>query len=848
MNCKPWLPLAVAALSLGGCSSDHSSAPPPVEMPPPPVVQSATMSGSVDDAFVVNATVTAYEVSAAGAKLMCVPAAAGGCTTATTDSNGTYTITISGYSGPVLLQATGGTYTDTVTGQTVSIPAALTLSVLEPAVAAGSTYTDQLTGLTTMIANQALSMMSQGQSATAAVNAATTAVDNLFGVQNPAVTALLNLAEANCGTAATDQAKFDASLILAGIAQLASQFNVTSADLNNALILDYTANGGVLKGTLPGGTAIPVGSQAVPLSTIEGSSFGVSLYQAIKTYAASVANACAASESPTQAAALAEASAESASQQCADAYYCYLVNINYSGPPGVILGFGATLECPGNSSIGVANGFASGVNVQGTGALSDQALSAAMTSGPNFGNFVDSCPAATPTTTVSFSAFANILQSPANQGVTCTFSGPVSFTSSDGGYHNTATTVETVVCTLPSNTYTVGGTVSGLGSGDSVTVSDSVNGDSAVVSADGPFTLAAQLGNGAAYNVLAASSNSQQCTVTGGSGTIAGSNVTGVMVACSTSGGGTAPSVYIIDSTSTLFAFDANGTELAHAALSTPVNDLNGGGITTDANNVYVTVGATANGPLNRTPGAVLAFNKTTLAPVTLAAGSFSNVNTPRGIAFDANNSQFYIGNGGSNVTVYDASGTYLSAITANVYGPSGVAFDSLDHSIWVANDTNGNANANLTYAISDFNQNGTSAQTIDPATQFRAPIESNHVLPYAIGYCAPPAGGGSAYIAVGYLQDNLAQDPQGSLGVSQGGVYSITGTLPPVGTLVAAFSPQLAPTAQPNAISCSSTGSIYVAANDGLHIYSTNGTAIALPSGGFAGLTAPLFGVDAAY
>lgn len=143
------------------------------------------MSGSVDDAFVINATVTAYEVSAAGAKLMCVPAAGGGCTTATTDSNGNYTITVSGYSGPVLLQATGGTYTDTVTGQTVSIPAALTLSVLEPAVTAGSAYTDQLTPLTTMIANQAMSMMSQGQSATAALAAATMAIQSLFGVPPP---------------------------------------------------------------------------------------------------------------------------------------------------------------------------------------------------------------------------------------------------------------------------------------------------------------------------------------------------------------------------------------------------------------------------------------------------------------------------------------------------------------------------------------------------------------------------------------------------------------------------------------------------------------------------------------
>jgi hypothetical protein len=830
--------LLFGLMLLAGCSSnDYSAAPMPT------VVQSAKLSGTVDDAFVVNATVTAYEVSASGAIGVCVPAASGGCTTATTDANGNYTLTVGGYTGPVLLQATGGTYTDTATGQTVPIPSTLTLSVLEPAVTAGSTYTDQLTGLTTMIANQALSLMSQGQSATSALAAATMAVQSQFGLANPAVTALLNLGVANCGTAAADQASFDASLILAGIGQLASQFNVTSADLTAALIIDYKANGGVFKGTLPGGAAIPVGSQAIPLATIEGSGLGVSLYQAIKTYIASVGNVCAASESPAQAAALAANMAESATQQCDGAYYCYLVSINYSGPPGVILGFGATLECPGNSSIGVPNGFFTGVNVGGNGVLSGQAVSAALTSGPSFGNFVDSCSQ----TTVSFTTFANLLQSTSNQGVTCTFSGPVSFTSTDGGYHNTAASTETVVCSLPTYTYTVGGTVSGLASGTTVAISDTVNGDADTVSVNGPFTLSAQLGNGAAYNVQAVSSSAlQQCIVTNGSGSIAASNVTNLAIACSTQGGGTAPSAYIVDSTSTLYAFDANGVVLAHVALSTPVNNLNGGGITTDANNVYVTVGATSNGPINQTPGAVVAFDKITLAPVTLPAGSFSNVNTPRGIVYDAHNSQFYIGNGGSNVTIYNASGGYLSAITNGVYGPSGVAFDSIDHTIWVANDTNGNAQ-NPGHAISEFNEDGTLTQTIDPATQFRAPVQPTHVLPYSIGYCAPGTGG-TDYVAVGYLQDNLDQDPQGSLGASEGGVYSIRGTIPPVGSLVAPFSPQLAPTAQPNAISCSSTGSIYVAANDGLHIYSTAGTSIALPSGGFTGLTAPLFGVYANY
>ncbi len=56
-------------------------------------------------------------------------------------------------------------------------------------------------------------------------------------------------------------------------------------------------------------------------------------------------------------------------------------------------------------------------------------------------------------------------------------------------------------------------------------------------------------------------------------------------------GGSSTPAVYVIDSTNTLFAFDANGRKLASASLpSGGVASLSGGGITTDINNVYVTV------------------------------------------------------------------------------------------------------------------------------------------------------------------------------------------------------------------------------------------------------------------
>jgi hypothetical protein len=83
------------------------------------------------------------------------------------------------------------------------------------------------------------------------------------------------------------------------------------------------------------------------------------------------------------------------------------------------------------------------------------------------------------------------------------------------------------------------------------------------------------------------------------------------------------PAVFVIDSTGTLFSFDAQGNSLAHVAVPSPIGPLNGGGIGLAGGVVYVTVGQPTN--------AVSAFT-TSLAPQTLPAGAFSPLAVPRGI------------------------------------------------------------------------------------------------------------------------------------------------------------------------------------------------------------------------
>lgn len=83
----------------------------------------------------------------------------------------------------------------------------------------------------------------------------------------------------------------------------------------------------------------------------------------------------------------------------------------------------------------------------------------------------------------------------------------------------------------PPPTYTVGGTVTGLVSGHTVTLLNNGT-DSRVVSANGTFTFATSLFNAAAYSVTVALSPRHDCVVTGGAGSIAAAAVTTVNVAC----------------------------------------------------------------------------------------------------------------------------------------------------------------------------------------------------------------------------------------------------------------------------------------------------------------------------
>ncbi len=82
--------------------------------------------------------------------------------------------------------------------------------------------------------------------------------------------------------------------------------------------------------------------------------------------------------------------------------------------------------------------------------------------------------------------------------------------------------------------YSIGGTVNGLGAGDTVTLQNN-EGDDLTIPVNGRFTFPAKFDGGMSYNVTisATQPDTLTCTVVYGSGSVPGANVTGVMVFCS---------------------------------------------------------------------------------------------------------------------------------------------------------------------------------------------------------------------------------------------------------------------------------------------------------------------------
>lgn len=147
-------------------------------------------------------------------------------------------------------------------------------------------------------------------------------------------------------------------------------------------------------------------------------------------------------------------------------------------------------------------------------------------------------------------------------------SGQTCSASSNAGTVAGADVTSVVVnCSSNSHSYNVGGTISGLGVGKSIILQVN-SGDDLTISEDGSFQFATALADGTAYTISVLTNPSvQTCIASNNTGTVAGANVTSVVVTCSTNSytvGGTVSglsgSVIMQDNSGDDLTINASGT------------------------------------------------------------------------------------------------------------------------------------------------------------------------------------------------------------------------------------------------------------------------------------------------
>ena len=230
--------LAVALAACGGSSSSTPVAPP---------TTNGTVSGTVSKGPVSGAAVTAYAITngTMGAQV------GGG----TADASGNFTVSIGTYAGPLMLQASGGTYVDESTGATMTLQPGDVMACAIPSVAEGvATSGIQVTPLTTM-AHSRVHHMAGGISS-ASITTANAAIGSYFSVPDIVHTVPMNPAVSGSGTGASPEAR-NYGMALAAMSQYATDVGMPhSSGIVTAMADD--ASDGVMDGRMAGAT-IPMG-------------------------------------------------------------------------------------------------------------------------------------------------------------------------------------------------------------------------------------------------------------------------------------------------------------------------------------------------------------------------------------------------------------------------------------------------------------------------------------------------------------------------------------------------------------------------------------------------------------
>jgi hypothetical protein len=223
--------------------------------------------------------------------------------------------------------------------------------------------------------------------------------------------------------------------------------------------------------------------------------------------------------------------------QTADGAFTFATPVAYDGSYAVTVStqpIGQTCTVSGGAGSGVTAAVASVTVTCSTNTFSIGGTLSGLASGQQVTLFNNGADALTVTangaftfaTPVAYNGSYSITVSTQPTGQTCTVSG--------GAGSGVTADVASVSVTCSTNTFSVGGTVSGLGTGDQVTLYDN-GADALTVTTDGSFTFATPVAYDGSYSVTVSTQpTGQTCTVSGGEGSGVTAAVASVTVTCST--------------------------------------------------------------------------------------------------------------------------------------------------------------------------------------------------------------------------------------------------------------------------------------------------------------------------
>jgi hypothetical protein len=161
--------------------------------------------------------------------------------TTTTDANGNFTMTVAGHTGPVMLQVSGGRYTDEATGASMAMTAGDVLTAAMPHIEAGGSYGGvQVTPVTAMA--QAMAGRMVGGMTETNVVAANEALGRHIAVADILHTQPMNPLVTGSGATASQDAR-NYGMTLAAMSKYAQSQGMSSSSAMVTLLMNDAADG-----------------------------------------------------------------------------------------------------------------------------------------------------------------------------------------------------------------------------------------------------------------------------------------------------------------------------------------------------------------------------------------------------------------------------------------------------------------------------------------------------------------------------------------------------------------------------------------------------------------------------